>query len=75
MVYAALIYVTATVSVISLWEFDLGRPGGPIGFVLGNWFLWLMLSLLVLLPFGPASGSATVGGPARRESAAPSRSP
>ena len=47
---AALIYVTVTVSVLSLWEFTLGRPGGPVGFVLSNWFVWLMLALLPALP-------------------------
>ena len=52
--YAALIWVTATVSVISLWEFNLGRPGGPVGFGLSNWFGWLMLSLLFLLPIQPS---------------------
>jgi alpha-1,2-mannosyltransferase len=48
--FAAVVYVTVSVSVVSLWEFNLGRPGGVVGFVLGNWFVWLMLALLVALP-------------------------
>jgi hypothetical protein len=39
---------------ISLWAFQIGRPGGVAGFVLTNWLVWLMLGLVVLLPFCPA---------------------
>jgi alpha-1,2-mannosyltransferase len=48
--FAAVIYLTVTVSVLALWEFTFDRPGGVIGFVLANWFVWLMLALLVVLP-------------------------
>ena len=51
--YAAVIYVTATVSVVALWTFELGQPDGFAEFVLSNWFFWLMLSLLVFLPIRP----------------------
>jgi alpha-1,2-mannosyltransferase len=47
---AGAIYLTVTVSVLSLYEFDLGRPGGVIGFILSNWVVWLMLALVALLP-------------------------
>ena len=47
---AAVVYLTVTVSVVALWEFSLGAPGGPVGFALSNWYVWLMLALLVLLP-------------------------
>ena len=30
------------------------HPGGLVGFVLGNWMIWLMLLLLVVLPVDPA---------------------
>jgi len=43
-------YATVTFSVIALYEFNLGRPGGPVGFLLSNWFVLLMLALLPLLP-------------------------
>jgi alpha-1,2-mannosyltransferase len=47
---AAVIYLTVTVSVIALYEFTFDRPAGVIGFVASNWFVWLMLVLLVVLP-------------------------
>jgi alpha-1,2-mannosyltransferase len=47
---AAVLYATVTFSVLSLWEFNLHEPHGILGFVLGNWFLWLLLALLILLP-------------------------
>src|SRR5690606_31436276 len=36
--YAALVYLTVTVSILSLWEFTWGQPGGALGFLLSNWF-------------------------------------
>jgi hypothetical protein len=60
--------VTATVSVVALWNFELRQPGGLAEFVLSNWFFWLMLSLLVFLPVrGRRAGS-----PDRAADAAPS---
>jgi alpha-1,2-mannosyltransferase len=47
---AGAIYLTVTVSVLSLYEFELGRPGGVIGFIGSNWVVWLMLALVALLP-------------------------
>jgi alpha-1,2-mannosyltransferase len=47
---AAAIYVTVTFSLLSLWEFNLHAVGGVVGLVLGNWFVWLMIALLPLLP-------------------------
>jgi hypothetical protein len=47
---AAVIYATVTFSVLSLWEFNLHEQHGIVGFVLGNWFLWLLLAMLPLLP-------------------------
>ncbi|HEX6870580.1 MAG TPA: glycosyltransferase 87 family protein [Micromonosporaceae bacterium] len=43
-------YATVTVSLISLWAFQLGRPGGALGFVLTNWLVWVMIILLATLP-------------------------
>jgi alpha-1,2-mannosyltransferase len=50
--FAAAIWLTVTVSVLSLYEFTLHQPGGAVGFVLSNWIVWLMLALLVVLPAG-----------------------
>jgi alpha-1,2-mannosyltransferase len=50
---AVLTYATVTFSVLQWYEFTLRRPGGPVGFVLGNWLILLMLALLVLLPIRP----------------------
>jgi alpha-1,2-mannosyltransferase len=47
-------YVTVTFSMLQWYEFTLLKPGGPVGFVLSNWLIWLMLALLVLLPVRPA---------------------
>ncbi len=48
--WAVIVYATVTISMVALYEFNLGRPGGPIGLVLGNWDVWLMLALLLVLP-------------------------
>jgi alpha-1,2-mannosyltransferase len=48
--FAAVIYATVTFSVLSLWEFNLHEPHGIVGFIIGNWFMWLLLALLALLP-------------------------
>jgi len=50
---AGLTYLTVTLSLLQWWEFNLGRPGGPVGFVLSNWLVLLMLALLPLLPIQP----------------------
>src|SRR4029078_1356185 len=48
---AALVsYVTVTGSVLYFYEFVLHRPGGLTEFILSNWFMWLMIALLPLLP-------------------------
>ena len=51
--FAGAVYLTVTVSVVALWEFTLHHPGGVVGFVLGNWFVWLMLALVAVLPARP----------------------
>ncbi|WP_238016803.1 glycosyltransferase 87 family protein [Dactylosporangium sp. AC04546] len=47
---AAVVYVTVTFSVISLYAYDLHEPGGVTGAVLGNWDALLMLALLAAMP-------------------------
>jgi alpha-1,2-mannosyltransferase len=47
---AVVTYVTVTFSILSLWDFTLGEPGGPLGFVMSNWLVLLMLVLLAALP-------------------------
>lgn len=54
-------YATVTFSVLQWYEFTLLRPGGPVGFVLGNWLILVMLALLVLLPIRPAAGVPLTG--------------
>jgi alpha-1,2-mannosyltransferase len=46
-------YATVTFSMIQWWDFTLLRPGGPVGFVLSNWLIALMVLLLVVLPIRP----------------------
>jgi alpha-1,2-mannosyltransferase len=58
--FAGVVYLTVTVSVLSLYEFTLDRPGGVVGFVLSNWFVWLMLALLVVLPARERTGGDQV---------------
>jgi alpha-1,2-mannosyltransferase len=48
--FAAVVYLTTTVSALSVWSFAFHKPGGPVGFAFGNWYVWLMLVLLVRLP-------------------------
>jgi alpha-1,2-mannosyltransferase len=50
LVVAAFVYATVTFSVLQWWEFTLLHPGGPVGFVLSNWLVLLMVALLPLLP-------------------------
>lgn len=54
---ALLDYVTVTVSVLSLWEYWLGRPAG-VAVIMSNWCVWLMLLLLPTLPIRSATHSA-----------------
>jgi alpha-1,2-mannosyltransferase len=49
-VLAAVTYLSVTFSLVALWDFTLDEPGGPLGFVLKNWYVLLMLALLPLLP-------------------------
>lgn len=48
--WAVVVYATVTISMVALYDFTLGSPGGPVGFVLGNWDVWLMVALLFVLP-------------------------
>ncbi len=50
LIVAAFVYATVTFSVLQWWEFTLLHPGGPVGFVLSNWLVLLMVALLPLLP-------------------------
>jgi alpha-1,2-mannosyltransferase len=47
-------YATVTFSVLQWWQFTLLRPGGPVGFLLSNWLVLLMLVLLAVLPIRPS---------------------
>ncbi|MDT5024580.1 MAG: alpha,2-mannosyltransferase [Micromonosporaceae bacterium] len=47
---AAVAYLTITVSLVALWSFALHKPGGLAAFVMSNWYVWLMLAMLPLLP-------------------------
>ena len=51
---AVFTYATVTFSMLQWWDFTLQRPGGPVGFVLSNWLVLLMLVLLAVLPTRPA---------------------
>jgi alpha-1,2-mannosyltransferase len=51
---AVFTYTTVTFSMLQWWDFTLQRPGGPVGFVLSNWLVLLMLVLLAVLPTRPA---------------------
>jgi len=69
--YAALVYLTVTVSILSLWEFTWGQPGGALGFLLSNWFVWLMVSLVVALPVRGGGVAPADVASARRRSWSP----
>jgi alpha-1,2-mannosyltransferase len=47
---AAVAYLTITVSLVALWSFALHKPGGLTAFVMSDWYVWLMLAMLPLLP-------------------------
>jgi alpha-1,2-mannosyltransferase len=60
---ALVLYVTATFSVISWYDWHVverSADEGVRGFLIDNWYLLLMLALLVTLPFRPSSAA---GGP------------
>jgi len=50
LVALAAAYLTVTFSVVALWAFKFEKPGGVVGVVMSNWYVWLMLALLVALP-------------------------
>ena len=52
-------YATVSFSMLQWYEFTLLRPGGPVGFVLSNWLVLLMLALLAVLPLRPAATPLT----------------
>jgi hypothetical protein len=43
-------YLTITVSLVALWSFALHKPGGLTAVVMSDWYVWLMLAMLPLLP-------------------------
>jgi len=47
---AAVTYLTVTFSVVALWAFKFDKPGGVVGVVMSNWYIWIMVALLVALP-------------------------
>ncbi len=49
-------YLSITVSVVAIWSFALHQPGGVAAFVMSNWYVWLMLALLPLLPINRPAG-------------------
>jgi alpha-1,2-mannosyltransferase len=48
--FAAIAYPTITVSVVAVWSFALHQPTGLAALVMSNWYVWLMVALLPLLP-------------------------
>jgi alpha-1,2-mannosyltransferase len=60
-VAAAVIYATVAFSVVSWFEWGLSQPlfaHGVSGFLITNWYVLLMLVLLVALPIRPAEPAA-----------------
>ncbi|MCI0685948.1 MAG: DUF2029 domain-containing protein [Sporichthyaceae bacterium] len=55
---AAGVLGTVTFDALGYYEYSMLHPGGWIGFVLGNWMIWLMLLLVVVLPIDPARAAA-----------------
>lgn len=68
---AAVVLGTVTFDILGYYEFSMQHPGGAIGVVLGNWMVWLMLVLVVLLPIDPARASVRAS-PARTQPSAAS---
>jgi alpha-1,2-mannosyltransferase len=62
---------TVTFDTLGYYEFSMQHPGGLIGVVLGNWMVWLMLLLVVVLPVDPAR--ATTDWPAESGAVGPAR--
>lgn len=62
MTVAVIVYLTVTFNTLEYYEFSFGAPGGWIGFVFGNWLIWMMLVLLVATPIDP-NRTAVASGP------------
>ncbi len=56
---AGISYLTITMSVVAIWSFYLHQPGGVVAFVMSNWYVWLMIALLALLPIRVAERGLT----------------
>ncbi|GAA1817781.1 DUF2029 domain-containing protein [Planosporangium flavigriseum] len=57
---AAVLYVTAAFSVVSWYDWGVVKPSadaGLAGFLIDNWYVLLMLALLVTLPFRSVRGA------------------
>jgi alpha-1,2-mannosyltransferase len=63
LIVSVIIYVTVTFNTLEYYEFSFHAPGGWLGFVMGNWLIWLMLVLLAATPIDPARTSANDGTP------------
>jgi alpha-1,2-mannosyltransferase len=50
------VYTTVVFSVVALYEFTFDQPGGPLGFVLANWDVLVMLALIPTLPITDRAG-------------------
>jgi alpha-1,2-mannosyltransferase len=51
---SAFVYVTVTFNTLEYYEFSFHAPGGWLGIVMGDWYIWVMLALLALTPIDPA---------------------
>ncbi len=69
LVVSAIVYVTVTFNTLEYYEFRFHAPGGWLGVVMGDWYIWLMLALLVVIPIDPARLSSY------RDSATPDGAP
>jgi alpha-1,2-mannosyltransferase len=55
---ATIVYATVTFSVVSIYAFNMGEPGGFLRWSLGNWDVLLMLVLLPVLPIRRSASDA-----------------
>jgi len=54
LIVSAIIYITVTFNTLEYYEFSLHAPGGWLEVVMGDWYIWVMLALLVVTPIDPA---------------------
>ena len=69
-VVSVVVLATVTFDTLGYYEFSRQHPGGWVGVVMGNWMVWLMLLLVVVLPVDPARAEAdAAAGPNAAKSA------